>query len=103
DAAIATDKRALFTGQSATFANYTSYSRGINGVMVDVRRLANLGSISASDFVFSVGNDNDPSGWGPPPFGPTNVVVRRGAGVDGSSRVEITFPDGSIRNQWLRV
>ena len=35
DAAIATDKQALLPGAGATFANYTSYSRGINGVMID--------------------------------------------------------------------
>src|SRR5580698_7642731 len=31
DAAIATDKTPLLPGQTAGFANYTSYSRGING------------------------------------------------------------------------
>jgi len=36
DEAIATNKQALLPGQTATFANYTSYSKGINGVMVDV-------------------------------------------------------------------
>jgi len=35
DNAIATDKQALLPGESATFANYTSYSRGINGIMDD--------------------------------------------------------------------
>ena len=36
DAAIATDKSALLPGAAATLANYTSYTRGINGIMVDV-------------------------------------------------------------------
>src|SRR4029450_12059139 len=35
DAAIATDKQALLSGQTATFANVSSYSRGINGIMFD--------------------------------------------------------------------
>ena len=34
--AIATDKTALLPGNTATFANYTSYVDGINGVMVDL-------------------------------------------------------------------
>jgi hypothetical protein len=29
--------------------------------------------------------------------------VRRGAGVDGSDRVTLTFADGAIKNTWLRV
>ena len=40
DAAIAPDKTPLFMGQVASFDNYTSYSRGINGVMIDVADLA---------------------------------------------------------------
>ena len=56
DNAIATDKTALLPGHLATFANYTSYSRGINGIMVDIAGLANPGSISAADFQFQVGN-----------------------------------------------
>ena len=39
DDAIATDKVALLPGMTATFANYTSYSRGINGLMIDVQDL----------------------------------------------------------------
>ena len=36
DAAVAPDKSALLPGQAATFANVTSYTRGINGVMFDL-------------------------------------------------------------------
>ena len=50
DNAIATDKQALLPGGTATFANYTSYSRGINGIMVDIQSLANPGALSASRF-----------------------------------------------------
>ena len=35
DKAIAPDKVPLFDGSNAIFANYTSYSRGINGIMTD--------------------------------------------------------------------
>ena len=37
--AIATDKQALLPTQTATFANYTSYSRGINEIMIDIANL----------------------------------------------------------------
>ncbi len=43
--AIATDKQALLPGGTATLANYTSYSRGINGIIVDIQNLANPGGI----------------------------------------------------------
>ena len=36
DQAIATDKLALLPGETASFANYSSYDRGINGVMIDI-------------------------------------------------------------------
>ena len=38
DLAIA-DKEALLPGDDALFINYTSYSRGINGIMIDVEGL----------------------------------------------------------------
>ena len=49
DRAIAPDKAALLPGRTATFANYTSYVRGINGVMIDVASLANAAELSAAD------------------------------------------------------
>src|SRR5207253_1704481 len=62
DSAIASDKRALLPGETASFANYTSYWRGINGIMVDIANLP-TGALSAADFGFKVGNSNTPSSW----------------------------------------
>src|SRR5205823_11384849 len=96
DNAIATDKQALLPGHTATFANYTSYSRGINGIIVDVKNLPPGAGPTSADFVFKVGNDNNPATW-PTLVGlvtlPT-VNVRRGAGQGGSDRVDITLRDG---------
>jgi hypothetical protein len=100
DNAIATDKQALLPGQTATFVNYTSYSRGINGIMVDVSNLP--GTPTASEFTFITGNSNDPSSWQAAPA-PSAVLVRPGAGANGSARIEITWPDGAVRNTWLQV
>jgi parallel beta-helix repeat protein len=100
DSAIATDKQALLPGQTATFANYTSYNRGINGVMVDITGLA--GTPTAGDFSFRVGNNDNPSGWTPVTVNPT-VTVRPGAGLGGASRVTLIWPDGAIIRQWLQV
>ena len=73
DDAIATDpatasdprlgKTALLPGQTATFLNYTSYSLGINGIMIDVAGLPNPVTPSLSNFLFRVGNNDDPGSW----------------------------------------
>ena len=54
-------KRALLPGQTATFANYTSYDSGINGIMVDIAGLPVRQRLTADDFQFLVGNSNDPA------------------------------------------
>ena len=102
DAAIAPDKRALLPGQTATFANYTGYSRGINGIMLDVRDLPAGTSLDASDFRFRTSAASSPTSF-TTVVTPASVTVRRGAGAGGSDRVTVTFPDGSIRNTWLQV
>ena len=102
DAAIATDKHALLPGQSATFANVTSYDRGLNGVIIDVAGLPPGQALAPGDFDF--GGD----AAGPP----ASVSVRRGAGVDGSDRVTLVWSDYNpltlpatmaVGNGWLRV
>ncbi|MGD0655260.1 MAG: hypothetical protein ABSA16_13015 [Thermoguttaceae bacterium] len=107
DNAIATDKSALLPGQSATFVNYTSYSRGINGIMVDIKNLANPTGLNATDFQFKMGNDDNPDGlgWTLAPA-PISVDVRQGQGIGGSDRVTIIWDEetgNSIKNKWLQV
>ena len=100
DQAIAPDKQPLLPGQTAAFANYTSYSKGINGIMVDVQGLT--GTPTASDFTFRTGNDDNPAAWSAAPA-PSNVLVRPFAGLDSSSRIEMIWADGAITNTWLQV
>ncbi len=100
DAAIATDKSALLPDQTATFANYTSYSRGINGMIVDIADP--LRTPSEADFEFKVGGDDTPGDWDDAPL-PSSVTVRPGQGTDGSDRVTIIWADNVIENQWLQV
>jgi len=100
NAAIATDKVALMPGGTATFANYTSYNRGLNGIMVDISGLANPGGLGVSDFAFKVGNNSSPTTWS------TNVpspnVAWRDIG-NGRTRITLTWADYAIQNQWLQV
>ena len=102
DAAIAAGKQVLLPGGTAGFANLTSYSRGINGVMVDVAALPAGNGPTAADFQFRVGNSNNTAAWSNAPA-PTSVSVRRGAGAGASDRVTILWADNAIVNQWLRI
>lgn len=99
DGAIATDKTALLPGGTSSFGNMTSYTRGINGIIIDVA--GSHGQITAADFEFHLGLRDQP-GWSfaPPP---ESVTVRPGAGAGGSDRVEIIWADGVIKNAWLQV
>jgi glucose/arabinose dehydrogenase len=100
DAAVATDKRALLPGQVASFSNLTGYSRGINGLMVDVAHLPASAEVTAANFTFGVSKLGDK--WADAPA-PQAVTLRRGAGGAASDRVTVTWGDGLIVNRWLRV
>jgi len=100
DNAIATDKHPLLPGQTAGFRNYTSYDKGINGIIVDIDHLP--GVPTAADFRFRAGNDSSPGGWTDAPD-PVSVTVRKGDGDGGADRVTIVWADGAIRNQWVQV
>ncbi|HEX2473823.1 MAG TPA: MBL fold metallo-hydrolase [Lacipirellulaceae bacterium] len=100
DAAIATDKTRLLPGQTASFANYSSYDKGINALAIDLR---NLGpSPTVADFVFKTGRSDDPSMWSAAPA-PTGFSLRRGDGLSSSDRVTVVWADGAIKNTWLQV
>ena len=100
-AAIATDKTALLLGEAATLENYTSYSKGINGIIVDVDALYAPEEISAADFEYRVGNDDDVEDWSLTTSPSVDVSV--GGGVGGSDRITLIWPDGAIRDEWLEV
>ncbi|NQU25503.1 MAG: hypothetical protein HQ567_29820, partial [Candidatus Nealsonbacteria bacterium] len=98
----ATDKLPLLPGEVATKANYTSYGRGLNGVMIDLANLPTGVTPTAGDFLFHVGNDDTPGDWPMAP-GPSSITFYAGGGTGGSDRVTIVWPDGAIRNTWLQV
>ena len=101
DGAIATDRAAYLPGDGiAQPANVSSYTRGINSIMIDVA--GNHGPLTVADFTFRIGANNNPASWASAPA-PSAVVVRAEAGVGGADRVEILWPDGAIKNTWLQV
>jgi len=100
DTAIATDKAARLPGEAATLTNYTSYDKGINGLIIDIAGLP--GTPTADDFTFKIGNDNDPANWEPVTTLP-EIAVRAGEGGNNSDRITLTWPDNTIQNTWLQV
>ena len=70
--------------------------------MLDVLGLANSVALAAGSIEFQVGNTNSPSSWATGPA-PSSVTVRAGAGVNGSDRVTLLWPDNAIQKQWLQI
>jgi hypothetical protein len=99
DAAIDPIKTPLLPQGTASSDNYTSYSRGINGIMVDINGLAGVPTIG--DFGVRVNQAAAPDTWstGPSP----TVSVRPGEGVGGSDRVTLIWANRAILNQWVEV
>jgi L-ascorbate metabolism protein UlaG (beta-lactamase superfamily) len=100
DAAIATDKTPLAAGGTPSFANYSSYDKGINALSIDVKDLG--GPVVANSFTFKMGATSDTSAWADAPA-PTGFAVRSGAGAGGADRATWTWADDAIKNTWLQV
>ncbi len=98
-------KSALLPGQTTTTANnYTNYSRGLNGIVIDVSATSNLSGISAASFLFATWTNFLSS---VPNFVTVNPSVTvstiAGGGLNGSDRVKLEFPNNAIQNAWLQV
>ena len=102
DNALAFNKAALLPGETVSADNYTNYHRGINGLMIDVDGLPEGFVPAAGDFLFLTGNNDLPGDWTAAPA-PVEVVLREGAGDDGSDRITIIWDDYAIQNEWLQV
>ncbi|MEQ1829074.1 MAG: PKD domain-containing protein, partial [Pirellula sp.] len=108
DGALDNTKSVLASGavaQTTTEANKINYSRGINGMVIDVAGLAST-SLTAADFTFRVAPPGasgvvNPSAWANAPV-PTNIVVTPGSGLT-PARIRIEWADNAIQNTWLQV
>ena len=104
--AAATDKIPLLPGQAPSIANFTSYTRGLNGLIIDLLDVAS-GTITAEDLVFEVSAAvGESPAWVAAPA-PDSITSGRSIDVVSPerelTRVKVTWPDNSIRNRWLRV
>ncbi len=100
DAAIATDKFLFRQGSTPDFSNYSSYSKGINGIIMDFVNLEI--NPTSDDFAFKVGNSDNPQNWTDGPA-PVSVNIRENEGLNGSDRVTIIWADAAIKSQWLEI
>jgi hypothetical protein len=101
DNAIAPDKTAYLPGSGTSpFSAVSSYDKGLNGIMVDLS--GTHGALTASDFIFKVGNNNSPGTWATVAATAT-VTTRAAAGTGGSDRVELLWANNAIQKQWLEV
>ena len=104
--AIATDKQALIPGRAVSAANYTNYTRGINGLMIDLTGRWTGQPLTADDFAFKVGSTPGGADWIDAPA--PSAIDDRPTGLPGNElggpeRVTFVWPDGAIRNAWLQV
>jgi ELWxxDGT repeat protein len=99
--AVAADKAALLDGRMpGSFANVTSYDKGINGVLLQFSGIGRRPRLEVQDLDLRLGSGPDTSRWieAATPAAITPVPV------PGPNTVySITWPDGAIRNTWLRV
>ncbi len=102
--AIDPTKQALLPGETTTIANFTNYSRGLNGILIDIANPINLAGISNASFEFAVWNAFSNAS---PNFVAINPSVTistfASGGLNGSDRVKLEFPNNAIQNAWLRV
>lgn len=92
DGGIATDKGALLNGQQGNMSHVSNYYRGINGVMIDTSNVPS--TVALEDFIFKVGNSNDPSTWIAGPT-PVQIGFRAGGGTGGSDRITLVWTDNN--------
>jgi hypothetical protein len=104
--AIAGDKTAYIPNGSntSTFASMSSYTKGINGIMVEITGTTH--TLTAADFTIKMSGqgiaaNNTPSAWAAAPsFSVTRVPNTPTSGTD---RYELVWADGAITERYLYV
>jgi hypothetical protein len=106
--AIATDKVAYIPSgggaTTSTFANMSSYTGGINGIMVELA--GTHGALTADDFTIRMSGqfnamNNSPGTWAAAPS--FTVTLVPDTPVSGTDRYELIWPDGAIVNRYVYV
>jgi Calx-beta domain len=102
--AIDLTKSALLPGQTTLGVNYTNYSRGLNGIVLDLSGTTYLPGISPASFQFAIWNNFQNSTPNFTAISPTMTVSTfAGGGTNASDRIKLDFQNNAIQNAWLRV
>jgi hypothetical protein len=98
--AVADDKRAVLPGGMGGFENLSSYTRGINGILVQFFSVEfRPRDLGPDDFEFRMSADGgDPASWPLAPAPTVQIIPIPGP----NSLYSLTWPDGAIKNTWLR-
>jgi regulation of enolase protein 1 (concanavalin A-like superfamily) len=96
---------ALLPGQTtSTVNNFTNYSRGLNGIIVDLDRPQALAGITAASFQFAVWSDFTTTTPNFVAINPTvTVSTFATGGTGGASRIKLVLPDNAVQNAWLQI
>ena len=97
-------KSPLLPGETATFENYHSYSKGINGMVLEVNEIPTVPNSSNLDqfFSFRTGNSDDVSTW-TAAVAPNAVTYQSNVNPSGADLIFLTWADEAIKNVWLEV
>ena len=97
-------KSPLLPGETATFENYHSYSKGINGMVLEVNEIPTVPNSSNLDqfFSFRTGNSDDVSTW-TDAVAPNAVTYQSNVNPSGADLIFLTWADEAIKNVWLEV
>ena len=95
----AENKHALLSNQTPSSANVTGFSRGLNGILIDMVGLPAGNELTVDDFDFAV--KRGAADWSDVPD--PHVRIERGGVINSADRIVLTWPDGMIRNAWLNV
>lgn len=107
-AAIDTNKSLLQAGSvpsATTDANVTGYSRGLNGVVIDIAGLTSS-SLTAADFSFRVAPAGaagvvDPSTWAAAPA--PSLIAATPKSLANPGRIQLKWADNAVQNTWLQI
>ena len=96
-------KWCLGPGQQASENNVSNYSKGINGLLIRMAGLSGGRTPGPADMTFAVATGRDPTGWAAAPA-PSGFMVEHVPNFYGDTDlIHLVWPDGAIRNAWLRV
>lgn len=91
----------LLYGGSANVDNYSKYTKGINGIFIDILTVDEK-NISLNDFEFYIGNDNNINDWQQAPL-PTMKIYDHFYDNNLIKRIAFIWNNDQIKNTWLKV